>query len=79
MDGSNEKTGHERMNAAIETMGNKEIGSYEASKVFSLPQTTLQRYVKDRQNSSSEAIKTRLGRSKFFLVKQQKIWLIRVF
>jgi hypothetical protein len=41
----------ERMNAAIEAMRNKEMGSYEASKVFSVPQTTLQRYIKDWERS----------------------------
>ena len=49
------------MKAAIEAMRNKEMGSYKASRVFSLPHTTLQSYVKDRE-SSSEAIKTKLGR-----------------
>jgi len=38
----------ERMKATIETMRNKEMGSYRASRVFNLPQTTLQLYVKDR-------------------------------
>ena len=42
-------------------MRNKEMGSYKASRVFSSLQTTLQSYVKDRE-SSSEAIKTKLGR-----------------
>jgi hypothetical protein len=50
------------MKAANEAIRNKEIGSYNASRVFSLPQTTLQRYVKDRQKSSSETVKTKLGR-----------------
>jgi len=36
----------ERMKAAIETMKNKEIGSYKASIVFNLPQTTLQSMLK---------------------------------
>jgi len=40
----------ERTKAAIETMRNKERGSYKASRVFSLPQTTLQSYVKDRES-----------------------------
>jgi hypothetical protein len=57
------------MKAAIEAMRNKEIGSYKASRVFNLPQTTLQRYVKGRQESSSEAIKRNWVGSKFFLVK----------
>jgi len=36
--------------------------SYKASRVFSVSQTTVERYVKDRQESSSETIKTKLGR-----------------
>ena len=36
--------------------------SYEASRVFNVPQTTLEPYVKDRQKSSSETVKTKLGR-----------------
>jgi hypothetical protein len=39
------------MKAAIEAMKNKEMGSYKASRVFNLPQTTLQSYLKDRQES----------------------------
>ena len=39
------------MKAAIEAMRNKEMGSYKVSSVFNLPQTTLQRYVKDRQDN----------------------------
>ena len=53
---------HERMKAALEDIRNKEMGSYKASRVFSLPQTTLERYVKDRQKSSREIVKTKLGR-----------------
>jgi hypothetical protein len=52
----------ERMKAAIEAMTNKEMGSYTASKVFNVPQTTLQRYPKDREKSPNEAMKTKLGR-----------------
>jgi len=52
----------ERMKAAIEAMRNKEMGSYNASRVFNIPHTTLQHYVKDRQKSSSETVKTKLGR-----------------
>jgi len=57
------------MKAAIQAMRNEEMGSYKASRVFNLPQTTLQLYVKDRQKSSSEAIKQNWVGSKFFLVK----------
>jgi hypothetical protein len=45
------------MKAAAEAMKKKGKGSYNSSRVFNVPQTTLLRYVKDRQKSSSEAIK----------------------
>jgi len=54
------------MKAATEAMRNKEMGSYNAYRVFNLPQTTLQLYVIARQNSSSEAMKTKLGRKRVF-------------
>ena len=44
------------MKAAIEAIRNKEMGSYKASRVFNVPQTTLERYVKDQQKSSSETV-----------------------
>ena len=52
----------ERMKAAIEAIRNEEMGSYKASRVFNVPQTTLVRYVTDRLKSSSETVKTELGR-----------------
>ena len=57
------------MKAAIEAVRNEEIGNYKASRAFDVPQTTLHSYVKDRQKSSSEAIKRNWVVSKFFLVK----------
>jgi hypothetical protein len=51
----------ERMKAAIEAMRNKKMVSYKVSRVFNLPQT-LERFIKDREKSSNEAIKTKLGR-----------------
>jgi hypothetical protein len=66
----------ERIRAAIEAMKNNEMGSYKASSVFNLPQTTLQSYVKDRQESSSEAIKQNWVGNKFFLVEKKMIWLL---
>jgi hypothetical protein len=39
----------ERMKAAIEAIRNKEMGSYKLSRVFSVSQTKLERYVKDQQ------------------------------
>ena len=68
----------ERMKAAIEAMRNQEMGSYKVSRVFSLPQTTPQSYVKDWE-SSSEAIKQNWVGSKFFLLKENMIWLSTVF
>jgi len=41
-----EKFDPERMKAANEAMRNKEMGSYKASRVFNLPQTTLQSLLK---------------------------------
>jgi hypothetical protein len=51
-----------RMKAVIEAIWNKEMGSYKASRVFNVPQTMLQRYVKYRQKSSSEPVTTKLCR-----------------
>jgi hypothetical protein len=45
-DGSKEKWDPERMKAAVEAIRNKEVGSYKVSRVFNIPQTTLQSYVK---------------------------------
>jgi hypothetical protein len=63
----------ERMKAVIETMRNKEMSSYKASRVFNLPQTTLQSYDKDRQESSSEAIKQNWVGSKVFLKEKNDL------
>ena len=52
---------HERMKAATEATRNKKMGSCKTSGVFNLPQTTLERYVKDREKSLSEIVKTKLG------------------
>jgi hypothetical protein len=52
----------ERIKPAIEAIRNKEMGSYKASRLFNVPQTTLEHYVNERQKSSSETIKAKLGR-----------------
>ena len=52
----------ERMEAAIEAIMNKEMGSYKPSRVFNVPQSTIERYVKERKKSSNETVKTKLGR-----------------
>jgi hypothetical protein len=57
------------MKAAIEALKKEEMGSYKASRVFNIPQTTLQCYVKDWQTGSSEAMKQNRVGSNFFLVK----------
>jgi len=51
----------ERIKAALKAIRNREMGSYKASRFFNVPQTTLERYVKDQQKSSSETVKTKLG------------------
>ena len=56
------KWGREKKKAAFEAMRDKEMDRYKASRIFNVLQTKLERYVKDRQNSSSEAIKTKLSR-----------------
>jgi len=61
----------ERIKAAIEALRNKEMGSYKASRIFNVPQTKLQRYVKDRQKSSSEAIETEMGRKRILLCEAE--------
>ena len=52
---------------------------WAATNFFNLPQTTLQSYVKDQQESSSKAIKQNWVVSKFFLVKEKMTWLSTVF
>lgn len=36
----------DRMKAAVKSVKNKEMGSFKASRIFNVPQTTLERYVK---------------------------------
>jgi hypothetical protein len=55
------------MKAATEAMKNKEMGSYNASIVFNVPQTTQKRYFKDWQKSLSEAITQNWVGSNFFM------------
>jgi hypothetical protein len=62
----------EGMNAAIESMRNKGMGSYKASRVFNIPPTKLERCVKDREKSSNEAIKTKLGRKQVLPCETEK-------
>ena len=41
-DSSKEKMGPQKKKAAIEAIRNKEMGSYRASRIFNVPQSTLQ-------------------------------------
>jgi len=59
----------EKMKEAFEAIMKEEISSYKSCRVINLPQTTLRRYVKDLQKSSSEAMKQNWVGSKFFLVQ----------
>jgi len=61
--GSKEKNGTpNEWRQANEAVSNKEMGSCKASRDVDVLQPTLERYVKDRQKSSSETVKTKLGR-----------------
>jgi hypothetical protein len=69
----------ERMKTAIEAIRNKEMGSYKASRGFNVPQTTLERYVNDRQKISNETIKTKLGRKQVLPCEAEMVWQSTVF
>jgi hypothetical protein len=58
------KWDHKRMKAPIEAIRSKEMGRYKTSRVFSMPQTSLERYVNNQQKISSDTIKTKLCRKK---------------
>jgi len=49
------------MKATIKAIRNREIGSHKASRFFTVSETTLERYVKDQQKSSSETVKNKTG------------------
>lgn len=51
----------EHMKAAVQAMRNEEMGSYKASRIFNVPQTTLERYAK-KEEDPGEVIKTKMGR-----------------
>jgi len=55
----------ERKKAAVEAIRNEEMGSYRATSFQRTTNNTTERYVKDPKKSSSETIKTKLGRKKF--------------
>jgi hypothetical protein len=37
----------DRMKSAVQAVRNKEMGTFKAARIFSVPQTILERYVKD--------------------------------
>jgi len=68
------------MKKAIEAVRNKEMGSCRASRVFNVPQTTLQNaMLKTGRKSQVKQYKQNWVGSKFFLVKQKMMWLSTVF
>jgi hypothetical protein len=67
------------MMAAIKAIRNREMVNYKASRFFIIPQTTLKRYVKDQQKSSSETVKAKLGRKQVRHCEAENIWLSTVF
>jgi hypothetical protein len=62
-------------------LGYEEHGNGQLQSVqnFQLTTTTLRIYVKDWQESLSEAIKQNWVGRKFFFVNEKKIWLSNVF
>jgi len=68
----------EMKKAVTEAMRNREMGNCRRYSFVRLPQTTLQRYVEDRQDITIEAINQNFVGSKFFLVKEKMFWLSTV-
>ncbi|KAJ4446411.1 hypothetical protein ANN_13107 [Periplaneta americana] len=57
----------DHMNRAVEAVVRKEMGYLKAARYFCVPQTTLERYVKQRRESENEEeISTKLGRKPVF-------------
>ena len=56
----------DNMNRAVEAVVSKEMGYLKAARYFCVPQTTLERYVKQRRESGSEEVTTKLGRKPVF-------------
>jgi len=55
------------------------MGTYKPSRVFKFSQTTLKHYIKDRQKSSSETVKTKPGRKQVLPCEAENDWLNTVF
>jgi hypothetical protein len=50
------------MKSAVQAVQNKEMGSFKAARIFSVPQTILECYVKDPKKDFKEAVNSKLGR-----------------
>jgi hypothetical protein len=61
-----------------EAMRNKEVGGYKASRVFNIPQTTLEHCIKHQEKCLKQSKLNWIG-SKFLLVKQKMICLSTLF
>nr|CAD7570550.1 unnamed protein product [Timema californicum] len=59
----------EQTKAAVATMSNKEMGSLKASRVFHVPQTTLERYIEDLDKCPSDVVQTKIVKIPFELEK----------
>ena len=61
------------------------MGSYKESRVFNVPQTTLECYVKDRKKSASATVKTKLARKQVLPCEaendlaEQRLFMERMF
>lgn len=55
----------EHMKTAVEAVRNGEMGSFKAARIYNVPQTTLERYVKDEMKSSTDVVNTKLGRKQY--------------
>jgi hypothetical protein len=53
------KMGPRKNEGSFKAIRDREMGSYKASRFLNVSQTTLERYVKDQQKSSSETVKNK--------------------
>jgi hypothetical protein len=62
------------MIAAVEGVRKKEMGFLQASKLFSVPQSTLENYVNHKAKDVHDILNTKLGRNTVFRQKLKKNW-----
>ncbi|XP_069673331.1 uncharacterized protein [Periplaneta americana] len=62
----------EQMKMAVQAVRNGEMGSFKAARIYNVPQTTLERYVKDEMKSPTDVVKTKLGRKQYLPSDLQK-------